>query len=335
MSEVGLSGTVVVLGTGGTIASRVDHVRGHVAAAAGGGELIEAIRSRGLELPAGVAVEVEQVCTIGSFLFDLGLAFEVARRAATHLARPEVLGVVVTHGTDTMEESAYLADLVVASEKPVVFTGAQRHADEPDMAGPRNLRDAILVAAAQPARGLGTVILFEQEIHAARDATKRHTSRVGTFHSGEHGQLGEVDGAQVFVQRQPRLRRSIPVERIELAVDLVKLVMDSDARFLRCALASGAKGLVLEAFGRGNATPAINEAVAEAVRGGVPVLVTSRCPEGRARPIYGQGGGVDLARAGGLFAGDLTGPKGRVLLAVLLGGPAGWSLAEAVASVAG
>ena len=92
MSEVGLSGTVVVLGTGGTIASRVDHVRGHVAAAAGGGELIEAIRSRGLELPAGVAVEVEQVCTIGSFLFDLGLAFEVARRAATHLARPRCRG---------------------------------------------------------------------------------------------------------------------------------------------------------------------------------------------------------------------------------------------------
>ena len=230
--------------------------------------------------------------------------------------------MVVTHGTDTMEESAYLADLVVVSEKPIVFTGAQRHADEPDSDGPRNLRDAILVAAAQPTRGLGTVILFEQEIHAARDATKRHTSRVGTFHSGEHGQLGEVDGAQVFVQRQPRLRRSIPVERIEPS---------GGSR----ALASGAKGLVLEAFGRGNATPAINEAVAEAVRGGVPVLVTSRCPEGRARPIYGQGGGVDLARAGGLFAGDLTGPKARVLLAVLLGGPAGWSLAEAVASVAG
>jgi L-asparaginase len=330
-----MRGTVVVLGTGGTIASRIDRARGYVAAAAGSTELVDAVRERGLSLSEEVTVEVEQVCTIGSFLFDLELVFGIAQRAVAHLARPEVLGVVVTQGTDTMEESAYLADLVLGSEKPVVFTGAQRHADEADGDGPRNLADAIRVAAAPEARGLGAVVLFEQEIHAARDVTKRHSARVGTFYSGEHGQLGEVDGELVIVQRQPRLRRSFAVGRIEPAVDLVKLVMGSDARFLRCALDSGAKGLVIEAFGRGNATPAINAVVAEAVQGGVPVLVTSRCPQGRVRPIYGQGGGVDVAAAGALFAGDLTGPKARVLLAVLLGGPMASPLAEAVASVAG
>lgn len=326
---------VVILGTGGTIASRVDHAKGHVAAAASGSELLDSLAERGLALPEGVRVEVEQFCNVGSFLFDLDLAFRLARRAAELLAEPDVAGVVVTHGTDTMEESAWLADLVVSGEKPVVFTGAQLHADEPDADGPRNLHDAIRVAAAPEARGLGSVIVFASEIHGARDVTKLHTSRLGTFQSAEHGKLGDVDGGLVVVRQQPLLRRHFPVAHIEPAVDLVRLVMGSDARFLRCALETGAKGIVLEAFGRGNGTPAVNEAVAEAVGRGVPVLVTSRCPQGRVMPIYGKGGGKDLEAAGAIFAGDLTGIKARVLLAVLLGGGHQDDLAGMVRSVAG
>jgi L-asparaginase len=326
---------VVVLGTGGTIASRVDHVRGQVTSAASGEELVATMAERGFDLPPGVAVETEQFCNVGSYLIDLELSFALARRAAQRLAEPDVLGVVVTHGTDTMEESAYLADLVVGSDKPVVFTGAQRHADEPDSDGPRNLIDSIRVAAAAEARGLGTMILFEQELHAARDATKLHAYRAGTFQSGEHGKLGEVDRGRVIVQRRPLLRRHFPVDRIEGRIDLVKMVMGGDARFMRCALETGARGIVLEAFGRGNANHAVVEAMGEAQARGVPVLVTSRCPQGRVAAIYGDGGGIDVARAGGLFAGDLSAIKARILLAVLLGSPACPDLADAVASIAG
>lgn len=326
---------VIILGTGGTIASRVDHARGHVTAAAGGDELLDSLTARGFALPEDARVEVEQFCNVGSFLFDPALAFELARRASALLALPDVAGVVVTHGTDTMEESAYLADLVVGGDKPVVFTGAQRHADEPDADGPRNLADAIRVAASPAARGLGAVIVFASEIHGARDVTKLHSSRLGTFQSGEHGKLGDVDGGRVVVRQRPLLRRHFAVERIEPAVDLIKLVMGSDARFVRCALESGARGIVLEAFGRGNGTPAVNEVVAEAVQGGVAVLVTSRCPQGRVMPIYGNGGGKDLERAGAIFAGDLTGLKARILLSVLLGGTHEEELARIVRSVAG
>ncbi|MDF1585539.1 asparaginase [Marinimicrococcus flavescens] len=326
---------VIILGTGGTIASRIDHAKGHVAAAASGSELLNSLTERGFALPDGVRVEVEQFCNVGSFLFDLDLAFRLAQRAATLLAEPDVAGVVVTHGTDTMEESAYLADLVIDSEKPVVFTGAQRHADEPDADGPRNLADAIRVAASPTARGLGAVIVFASEIHGARDVTKLHTSRLGTFQSAEHGKLGDVDEGRVVVRQRPLLRRHFPVERVEPAVDLIRLVMGSDARFLRCALDSGARGIVLEAFGRGNGTPPVNELVREAVAGGVPVLVASRCPQGRVMPVYGAGGGKDLERAGAIFAGDLTGLKARILLAVLLGGPRERELADIVASAAG
>jgi L-asparaginase len=325
---------VVVLGTGGTIASRADGARGHVAAATGA-ELLDSLTARGVTAPAEMTVTVEQFCNFNSFLFDLELASRLARRAEAILREPDVAGVVVTHGTDTMEESAFLADLAVTSDKPIVFTGAQRPADAPDSDGPRNLADAIRVAAAREARGLGVLVVFEQELHAARDVTKLHTARLGTFYSGEHGKLGEIDGTRVVVHRSPVLRHHFAIERIEPSVELIKLVMGTDGRLLRHALETGARGIVLEAFGRGNANHAVVGGVHEANGRGVPVLVTSRCPQGRVEPVYGNGGGKDLATAGALFAGDLSGPKARILLAALLGRPGVPDLAAAVASVAG
>jgi L-asparaginase len=307
---------VVLVSTGGTIASRVDLGRGAVTSQASGAELL----GRLPEL-AGVSVEVDEFARVGSFLFDLELVFRLVGRVKQHLADPAVAGVVVTQGTDTMEESAFMADLLADSDKPIVFTGAQRHADEPDSDGPRNLRDAIRVAAAADARSLGAMIVFEQELHAARDATKVHASRVGTFSSGEHGKLGEVDGERVILHRRPTLRRILSAERVEQRVDLVKLVMGSDRRFIDFAVAGGARGLVLEAFGRGNATLAVVEAVHDATDQGVFVVVTTRCPQGRVEPIYGNGGGKDLLAAGALFAGDLSGVKARILLSLLLARP--------------
>lgn len=306
---------VVLVTTGGTIASRMDPGRGYVAASASGHELLGL-----LPVPlADIAVEIDEFSHIGSFNMNLDLAFRLARRIDAHLARPDIAGVAVTHGTDTMEESAFLADLVVTSDKPVVFTGAQRNADEPDTDGPRNLAQAIRLAAAD-LRGLGAVILFDQEFHAARDVTKTHTYRTDTFTSMEHGKLGEIDGDRICLHRRPLLRMTIATERIEPAVDLVKLVMGSDARFVRCAVEAGAKGLVIEGFGRGNATLPVVEGAREAIAAGIAVVVTSRCPQGRTSPIYGGGGGgMDLAQAGAIFAGDLTGVKARVLLSVLLG----------------
>lgn len=309
----------------------MDAARGYVSATASGRELVGLLHDK---LP-GITIEIDEFCTIASFNLDLKLAFGLAQRIAQHLSRTEVDGVVVTHGTDTMEESAFLADLVVATDKPVVFTGAQRNADEPDTDGPRNLAGAIRLAASGM-RGLGAVILFDQEFHAARDATKTHAYRAGTFTSMEHGKLGEIDGDCIIVHRRPVLRATIPTGRIEPAVDLVKLVMGADARFIRCSVQSGARGIVIEGFGRGNATLAVVEGVREAITAGVSVVVATRCPEGRVKPIYGNGGGSDLAVAGAIFAGDLAGVKARVLLSVLLGaGLERDTVAERFAELAG
>ena len=306
---------IVLVTTGGTVASRHDPKNGHTAASVDGDSLRQSLH----DPLAGVDLVVDEFCNVGSFAIDLPLAFGLAKRIGSHLADQATTGVVITHGTDTMEESAYLADLLVASDKPVVFTGAQRAADTPDPNGPRNIADAVRIAASPAAIGLGAMIAFEQEFHAARDVTKTHTSRVDTFASGEHGKLGEIDGERASVHRRPLLRKTFVAERVESRVDLIKLVMGSDDRFLQFAADNGTKGIVIEGFGRGNATPAAAKGIAEIITAGIPVIITSRCPRGRVRPIYGNGGARDLERAGAIFAGDLSGPKARVLAAVMLG----------------
>lgn len=308
-------GAVVLLTTGGTIASRHDAGSDSFVASIGADDMAALVQDR----PDGVTLRTEAFCNVNSFRMDLPTAFALAQRIAALLAEPDVLGAVVTHGTDTMEESAFLVGLRVPSEKPVVFTGAQRNADEADTDGPRNLSAAVQLAASPRARGIGTVILFDGVFHAARDVRKIHTSRPGTFTSADHGMLGVVDEAEVRLYRHPAGLIHHPVPRVEPEVALIKMAMGMDDRFMRWAMADGTRGFVLEGFGRGNCPPVFVEATRQAVAAGIPVLITSRCGEGRVKPVYGNGGGVDLAAAGAIFAGDLTGQKARILLSVLLG----------------
>lgn len=306
---------VCLLTTGGTIASRRQPDSGDVIADVGGPELRAMLRD---PLP-GIELQVEEFCNVGSYAFDLPLAFDLAMRINEKLDDLGFDGVVVTHGTDTMEESAYMADLLLRSDKPVVFTGAQRAADQPDSDGPRNIADSARLAASPRARDLGAMICFEQEFHAARDVTKTHTSRVDTFMSGEHGNLGAIDVGQVFVHRRPALRKTYAPTSVEPNVELVKMTIGSTEGYVRYAAANGSKAIVIEGFGIGNAPPSVTKAVADIIESGIPVIMTSRCQRGRVKPVYGNGGGRDLAEAGAIFAGDLNGPKARVLTSVLLG----------------
>lgn len=309
---------VYLITTGGTIASKRDAASGHVTSSVSGPEL-RAMLHDPLD---GIELVVEEFCNVGSFALDLPLIFNLTTRIREILAGPDVAGVVVTHGTDTLEESAYMADLLVGSDRPVVFTGAQHAFDAPNPDGPGNITDSIRLAACDEARGLGAMICFEKEFHAARDVTKSHASRVDTFISYEHGKLGEIDGERVIVHRRPTLRRTFKADRIVEDVELVKVAMGTSGRYISFAVNNGARAVVIEGFGRGNATPSVMDAAAEAIRQGIPVVMTSRCQRGRVRPIYGGnagGGGKLLAEAGVIFAGDLSAVKARILVAVLLG----------------
>jgi len=306
---------ICLITTGGTIASKLEPQSGHVTASVTGSEL-RAMLHDPLD---GIEITIDEFCNVGSYALDLPMGFALAQRVAERLQGSDFDGIVVTHGTDTMEESAFMADLVVRSDKPVVFTGAQHAADDPNPDGPRNITDSVRLAASEAARGLGSVICFEQEFHAARDVTKSHTSRVDTFISAEHGKLGEVDGDRIVVHRRPVLRRQYQAAEITPDIELIKIAMGTNDRYMRFAAANGAKAIVLEGFGRGNATPSIADAATELVKRGTPVIMTSRCQRGRVKAIYGNGGGKTLAEGGVIFAGDLSGQKARVLVSVLLG----------------
>jgi L-asparaginase len=323
---------VVLLATGGTIASRYDPKLGSTVASQRADELLKM-----LPQVAGVAdIEVHDLATIPSYEMDLQFAFDLAGRIRDTLSRAEVAGVVVTHGTDTMEETCYLSDLLLDSDKPAIFTGAQRAHDDPQSDGPLNLLNSLRVAASPLTRGLGAMICFNATLHAARDVTKVHASAVETFQSYEHGALGEIDGSAVVIHRRPVLRRTFRIDRLEQDVELFRVVLGMDLRGIEAAIARGVAGVVIEGFGRGNGPSRLAELVRLATRKNIPVLMTSRCPAGRVQAIYGGGGGGrDLADAGAIFAGDLKGPKARLLLMVLLSGAeSGTPIAQTVAALA-
>lgn len=306
---------IALVTTGGTIASSFSKASGDVRVSRSGAELAGAAQA-GLD---GIELEVVEFSTVASYNLGLGDALRLARTVEAVLERPDIDGAVVTHGTDTMEESAYLCHLTVASAKPVAFTGAQIPAGEADTDGPRNIRAAALVAACGQMRDQGTVVVFDGEVHAARDVTKTHTSRTDTFQSPGWGALASVDGGRVVTRRRIGPRRTYRAQTVSERVDLIRLAMGMDGRFLRFAAGQGAEAIVLEAFGRGNVPAAVLAEAASLCAAGMPVFVTSRCGAGRTAPIYGNGGGKDLAAAGATFLGDLAGAKARVLLSVLFG----------------
>ncbi len=302
---------VHLLATGGTIASR--RTDDGLSATTPAAELLAAAGP----LP-GLEVTVSDLTTVPSFALTGADVRGLLREVREHLA-DGVDGVVVTHGTDTMEESAFLADLVHDDPRPVVFTGAQRPFDAPAPDGPANLADALRVAADPAARDLGALLAFDGLVFAARGVRKVETLRGAAFGAPGRGPVLRVAGGAVVPLGRPPRPPALPLDlAADLPrVDVVACAQGSDDALLRAAVAAGAAGVVLEAFGAGNVPPPVAAAAAELVAGGVPVLVCSRVPSGPVAPLY-AGGGASLARDGALFGGDLSPWQGRLLLAAAL-----------------
>jgi L-asparaginase len=236
------------------------------------------------------------------------------------LAREDVDGVVVTHGTDAIEETAYMADLLLDSEKPLVFTAAMRNNSEMGTDGPRNILAGVRVACCREAAGAGALIVFNGRILAARDTIKMHTSNLDAFRSPMHGPLGNVDDQVVTMFRRSLVRQRIAPDRIEPAVLLVKVYAGMESALLEWGLEQAYKGLVIEAMGQGNIPPMMLPGLRAWLAAGRPVVLVSRCPEGRALDTYAyEGGGKQLHNMGVIFGEDLTGQKARIKLMLALG----------------
>lgn len=239
---------------------------------------------------------------------------------AAHLARPEVSGVVVTHGTDTLEESAYLLARSLDSDKPVVFTGAMRTSTELAWDGPGNLAGAVRAAASEASRGNGVLVVMSDRIYSALDVTKSHTHMVDAFDSPGLGPLGVIDdGAVVFRRAIRGARPVLTPETPATPVDIVYAWAGADSRLLD-ASRNAARGVVVAAMGRGNVPPGMVEGIQRFVTDGKPVVITSRTGRGRVGCTYGYaGGGRRLAELGAIFAGSRRPQQARIDVMLALG----------------
>lgn len=305
---------ITLISTGGTIASRW---QGTGYAADAGGDTVLASAA----VPDGVAVEVVDLFNVNSSSMTTERQLTLLRTVREVLADPAVDGIVVTHGTDTLEESAFLLDLHHDDPRPVVFTGAQKPLGATDGDGPGNMYDALQVAAS--VRDLGVLVVFDGKVHAARGTVKTQTLAANAFADPSQPEsLGRLGFGRVDIRRTPDHPAPLPVPATDAAAPRVDIVMhhsDADPALFEAALAAGARGIVLVATGAGNATPAFTDAVAAAVRRGVLVAVSTRVPAGPLAEIYTGGGAVDLVAAGAVLSGTLRAGQTRIaVLAALL-----------------
>lgn len=304
--------SIVVLATGGTIASTKESSPGATAT-----ESIATLLS-GVD-PVEHTVAGRDVMTLGSYLLshrDLRL---IVSTVAAVLQEDDVDGVVITHGTDTMEETAYLLNLVHDSEKPVVVTGAQRTLDGIGYDGEVNLADAIAVAGSKEAQGQGVLIVFGSGVHPARGTRKLHTIDPSPF--GGAGPIGFVTDGKVSFHASPRRNRVLPLPKKEFddtRVDVVVSHPNADATLARAAVDAGARGVIIVGTGAGNGNHAIRDWISSAVNEGVIVGLSSRTVAGPVLPLYGNGGASDLLEAGAVSLGDLPWPQARILLSHLI-----------------
>lgn len=224
-------------------------------------------------------IQVEDFVAVGSSRMSLSTITRLAARIEDVLKQSDVAGVVVTHGTATLEETAYYLSLVISSEKPVVVTGAMRRPSELSSDAQRNLWDSILVAAHPMVRGMGTIVVMNGEMHDPAIVRKLHTKMLDAFKSLGGGPLGFVND-DVYLVYRPRSRRILPANSLDASVQLIRTVVDQDDIMVRACTEAAVDAIVLEGMGGGFIPPRMMDAVREALNGKIYVLLTPRCGAG-------------------------------------------------------
>jgi L-asparaginase len=315
--QAGALPRIAVLATGGTIAgsaASVTNTAGYQAGVVGVDRLLEAVPAL-----SGVAqIRPEQIASIDSKDMTLALWTTLAERVNALIASDDIDGVVITHGTDTLEETAYLLHLTVKGSKPVVLTAAMRPASALSADGPLNLLNAVTVAASKAAHGQGVLVAFNNRIHSARDVVKTSTYAVDAFQSPEVGALGWVQDGRVEFQRSVTRPHTVssefavratwpPVEIIASYAGVSRIAVDA-------FVAAGVRGIVVAGTGNGSIHASVQQPLADAVKQGVAVVRSSRVGSGH---VMRNGAAPDDA-LGFVTAGALNPYKARVLLMLAL-----------------
>jgi L-asparaginase len=307
---------ILIVFTGGTFSMKIDKKTGGAVPSYSGEELMEKIP------------EAKEYAEISCY--DFGkypgphmtpeLMFELSHKIQELILNNNYSGVIVTHGTDTLEETAYLLDLTIQTEIPIVVIGSMKNSSEPDWDGPRNLIDAVHICKNKNCRNLGVLVCLNGEINAASEVTKTYTEEIDSFHSLDFGALGFIQNGRVILNRLPRKLETIKTNKIVSNVDMLTVYAGMDEKFFKYSADSRTDGIVVEALGVGNVPPEAFKGIKYAVEKGVPVVLVSRCPAGETLDIYSYpGAGKHLHNIGVIFAEYLNGQKARIKLMLSLG----------------
>lgn len=295
---------VVMIFTGGTISMTIDPATGGAVPSLSGDQIL--LRMKDMRAMADIGYR-EFGKYPGPHLTP-AMMLDMARIAAAECARAEVEGVIITHGTDTLEETAYSLDVVLRSDKPVLLVGSMNHSEDLEWDGPANIRDAMLVLLSGQFRGLGVLTCLSGEINAAGEVTKTHTLQRDTFMSFDFGPVGRIFEARPVFLRKPfihdHIAMAVPVE----PVHILKCYAGMDqVPFISC-ITGGVRRLVVEAMGTGDVPPAAFDGILRVMEAGIPVVLVSRCPRGVTDDVYGYyGAGRNLHAAGVIVAPYLNG----------------------------
>ncbi|UJL48111.1 asparaginase [Virgibacillus sp. NKC19-16] len=228
-------------------------------------------------------------------------------------------GIVVTHGTDTLEETAYFLDLVLETEKPIILTGAMRSSNEIGSDALYNLISSLRVSVEDEASRKGVLVVMNDEIHTAKHVTKTSTSNIATFQSPQYGPIGIITKDAILFHHTILSRHTNKIHNISKNVFLLKSYAGMDARLLEAIYQAKADGIVIEGLGQGNLPKETLETLKKIMDDHIPVILTSRCYQGTVQPTYSyDGGGKHLKEMGVILANSLTGPKARIKLLIEL-----------------
>jgi L-asparaginase len=306
---------VVVIFTGGTISMKIDP---RIAAA------IPALSS---EQIMSMVTNIHNKANVETITFGQfpgphmtpTRILELSKLVKETLLRDDVDGVVITHGTDSLEETAFFLDLNVDSPKPIVMVAAMRSSSELGYDGPSNIAGAIATAISEESRNKGVLVVLNNEVNAASEVTKSHTLSLNTFKSLEFGPLGIVDGDEVIFYRDLMRHSNILTESVEENVQLLKTYVGIDSSIIDFLVDKGSKGIVIEGMGRGNVPPMMVPGIKRALDNGLAIVLVTRCPMGRVLDSYGyEGAGKNLRDLGVIFGGNLNGQKARIKLMLAL-----------------
>lgn len=300
---------VLVITTGGTIAS-TENKAGKLEAGKYSGEEI----AEKLGLPGDIAVDIYSFLQKPSVHISFEDLDEI--KLLMEDKRNHYDGIVITHGTDTLEESAYYMDLVTDYDIPVVFTGSQRSPDQLGSDAFINLRHAIYTASSDSMKHTGVTVVFNERIFSAQYVKKEHASNLQGFNAFGFGYLGIIDNDQIHLYQKPVKREVYQIQhKLSVRVPIIKCYMDADDLMIRASITAQADGIILEGLGRGQVHPDMVEAIDEAVKEGIVIVITTASEEGHVYTTYDYtGSAYDLFKRGVILGRDYDSKKARIKL---------------------